>query len=447
MEFAPACKNAVSASPPNPQPSPHTAKQGLYRTTNARKQADFLGRDFGLPANAQSAAKNAFVLLGQHRFSLAAAFFLLGGHVSDALDVCVRELSDLQLALFIRRIVVLVMGGKGGGVVKGRSLGAGSDGAAPAGRPPPGPSRLLDRHMSLHQPEHHSQDHASGPNAPAAPHHLEDWGWGAAARAALLGDDAGLLCALCWRVRWERGGALAAAQLPALAAALLPHIVGVEAAVYDVKRERDGDAIDDADHATLLAQQLRGALTAAATSLDAARLPLLALGSAAAAIAIGPAAKEGEETGLSKTLDPLTPFLARLAASALVGLTRSDEAVVPSSNDTSAAFAECALAAAAEARWPLDAGAVAAAAAGMCAALDAEEMAFAPEALPERLGSERDSSCSTLGLGALSRVSSSSRGGGEGAAAAAWELKRWVLGGEVCVFCFGVGGGGVKWKL
>ncbi|KAL6779348.1 hypothetical protein ACKKBG_A11965 [Auxenochlorella protothecoides x Auxenochlorella symbiontica] len=404
--------------------------QGLYRTTNARKQADFLGRDFGLPANAQSAAKNAFVLLGQHRFSLAAAFFLLGGHVSDALDVCVRELSDLQLALFIRRIVVLVMGGKGGGVVKGRSLGAGSDGAAPAGRPPPGPSRLLDRHMSLHQPEHHSQDHASGPNAPAAPHHLEDWGWGAAARAALLGDDAGLLCALCWRVRWERGGALAAAQLPALAAALLPHIVGVEAAVYDVKRERDGDAIDDADHATLLAQQLRGALTAAATSLDAARLPLLALGSAAAAIAIGPAAKEGEETGLSKTLDPLTPFLARLAASALVGLTRSDEAVVPSSNDTSAAFAECALAAAAEARWPLDAGAVAAAAAGMCAALDAEEMAFAPEALPERLGSERDSSCSTLGLGALSRVSSSSRGGGEGTAAAAWELKRQPI---VCV--------------
>ncbi|KFM23571.1 Beta-amylase 1, chloroplastic [Auxenochlorella protothecoides] len=308
--------------------------QGLYRTTNARKQADFLGRDFGLPANAQSAAKNAFVLLGQHRFSLAAAFFLLGGHVSDALDVCVRELSDLQLALFIRRIVVLVMGGKGGGV-----------------------------------------DHASGPNAPAAPHHLEDWGWGAAARAALLGDDAGLLCALCWRVRWERGGALAAAQLPALAAALLPHIVGVEAAVYDVKRERDGDAIDDADHATLLAQQLRGALTAAATSLDAARLPLLALGSAAAAIAIGPAAKEGEETGLSKTLDPLTPFLARLAASAL-------------------------------------------------------EMAFAPEALPERLGSERDSSCSTLGLGALSRVSSSSRGGGEGTAAAAWELKRQPI---VCV--------------
>ena len=53
--------------------------QGLYRSAMQRKQADFLARDFSQLKHREAACKNAFVLLGQHRYELAAAFFILGG--------------------------------------------------------------------------------------------------------------------------------------------------------------------------------------------------------------------------------------------------------------------------------------------------------------------------------------------------------------------------------
>lgn len=43
-----------------------------------KKLSDFLARDFGQDANRAAAAKNAYVLLGQHKPELAAAFFVLG---------------------------------------------------------------------------------------------------------------------------------------------------------------------------------------------------------------------------------------------------------------------------------------------------------------------------------------------------------------------------------
>ena len=43
-----------------------------------KKLSDFLARDFGQAANRAAAAKNAYVLLGQHKPELAAAFFVLG---------------------------------------------------------------------------------------------------------------------------------------------------------------------------------------------------------------------------------------------------------------------------------------------------------------------------------------------------------------------------------
>jgi hypothetical protein len=52
--------------------------RGLYRTVNRQKESDFLARDFKLEKNKEAACKNAFVLLGQHRYNLAATFFLLG---------------------------------------------------------------------------------------------------------------------------------------------------------------------------------------------------------------------------------------------------------------------------------------------------------------------------------------------------------------------------------
>jgi len=61
---------------------PARGAQGLFRTANQAKLADFLARDFsagpaGEPGR-QAAAKNAFVLISQHRAELAAAFFVLG---------------------------------------------------------------------------------------------------------------------------------------------------------------------------------------------------------------------------------------------------------------------------------------------------------------------------------------------------------------------------------
>lgn len=52
--------------------------QGLFRSAQHKKQAEFLGRPFDDEKDRAAAAKNAFVLLAQHRPQLAAAFFILG---------------------------------------------------------------------------------------------------------------------------------------------------------------------------------------------------------------------------------------------------------------------------------------------------------------------------------------------------------------------------------
>lgn len=52
--------------------------QGLFRTANQKKPAEFLGRSFTSDQDRAAAAKNAFVLLAQHRPQMAAAFFILG---------------------------------------------------------------------------------------------------------------------------------------------------------------------------------------------------------------------------------------------------------------------------------------------------------------------------------------------------------------------------------
>jgi len=52
--------------------------QGLFRSAQHKKQAEFLGRSFDSDKDRAAAAKNAFVLLSQHKLQLAAAFFILG---------------------------------------------------------------------------------------------------------------------------------------------------------------------------------------------------------------------------------------------------------------------------------------------------------------------------------------------------------------------------------
>lgn len=50
------------------------------------------------------ALKNAYALLGKRRFAYAAAFFLLAGNLQDAVNVCLHQLQDLQLAVAVARV-------------------------------------------------------------------------------------------------------------------------------------------------------------------------------------------------------------------------------------------------------------------------------------------------------------------------------------------------------
>ncbi|KFH65977.1 hypothetical protein MVEG_08079 [Podila verticillata NRRL 6337] len=76
---------------------------GLWRTSHGNaeqsKMVTFLANDFDLDRWRTAALKNAFALLGKQRFAYAAAFFLLGNKLQDAVNVCVKNLNDFQLAI------------------------------------------------------------------------------------------------------------------------------------------------------------------------------------------------------------------------------------------------------------------------------------------------------------------------------------------------------------
>ena len=82
----------------------------LCRTVKNTKMQEFFSRDFSEDRWHKAALKNAFVLLTKQRFEEAAAFFLLGDSLWDAVEVCLRRLRDVQLALVITR---LYEGGEG----------------------------------------------------------------------------------------------------------------------------------------------------------------------------------------------------------------------------------------------------------------------------------------------------------------------------------------------
>ncbi|KAF8578745.1 hypothetical protein K439DRAFT_1361373 [Ramaria rubella] len=65
----------------------------------------FLSNDFSEPRWKTAALKNAYALLSKQRFAYAAAFFLLGGSLKDAVNVCIKQLADLQLAIALARVV------------------------------------------------------------------------------------------------------------------------------------------------------------------------------------------------------------------------------------------------------------------------------------------------------------------------------------------------------
>ncbi|XP_010084428.1 PREDICTED: dmX-like protein 1, partial [Pterocles gutturalis] len=77
---------------------------GLYRSQKDTKMTQFFGKDFTEDRWRKAALKNAFSLLGKQRFEHSAAFFLLAGHLKDAVEVCLEKLNDIQLALVISRL-------------------------------------------------------------------------------------------------------------------------------------------------------------------------------------------------------------------------------------------------------------------------------------------------------------------------------------------------------
>ncbi|KAF4507033.1 hypothetical protein G6O67_005710 [Ophiocordyceps sinensis] len=92
--------------------------QGLWRTASGNKEQAatqrLLANDFEDPKWRRAALKNAYALLSKRRFEYAAAFFLLAGHLEDAVEVCLRQLHDLQLAIAVARVYE----GGGGPVVR-----------------------------------------------------------------------------------------------------------------------------------------------------------------------------------------------------------------------------------------------------------------------------------------------------------------------------------------
>jgi hypothetical protein len=72
------------------------------------KIGQFLATDFSDPENANKAKKNGFELLRQKRYYLAVSMFILGGSLREALDLCCRQLDDVQLALFIAKVLKVV---------------------------------------------------------------------------------------------------------------------------------------------------------------------------------------------------------------------------------------------------------------------------------------------------------------------------------------------------
>ncbi|KIW12484.1 hypothetical protein PV08_09761 [Exophiala spinifera] len=82
--------------------------QGLWRMAIGVREKEntlkLLANNFSDPKWKSTALKNAYALLSKRRFQYAAAFFLLGDSLWDAVNVCIHQVKDLQLAIAIARV-------------------------------------------------------------------------------------------------------------------------------------------------------------------------------------------------------------------------------------------------------------------------------------------------------------------------------------------------------
>lgn len=80
---------------------------GLWRTvshTEQQKMLKFLANDFNESRWKSAALKNAYVLMGKHRYIDAAYFFLLADALKDCCNIIATKLNDVQLAIAIAKI-------------------------------------------------------------------------------------------------------------------------------------------------------------------------------------------------------------------------------------------------------------------------------------------------------------------------------------------------------
>lgn len=80
---------------------------GLWKIVNHKekgKMVKFLSNDFKEKRWRTAALKNAYVLLGQHRYIDAAYFFLLSDNILDCCNILVNKVQDFQLALIVLKL-------------------------------------------------------------------------------------------------------------------------------------------------------------------------------------------------------------------------------------------------------------------------------------------------------------------------------------------------------
>ncbi|CZR52061.1 related to RAV1-similarity to Drosophila DmX gene [Phialocephala subalpina] len=85
-----------------------TVLQGLWRMAAWNREQNatlkLLANNFHDKKWKTAAMKNAYALLGKHRYEYAAAFFLLADCLKDAVNVILNQVKDLQLAIAVTRV-------------------------------------------------------------------------------------------------------------------------------------------------------------------------------------------------------------------------------------------------------------------------------------------------------------------------------------------------------
>lgn len=84
-----------------------TALIALFKAVRDQKMVEFFSQDFKKEEKQQAALKNAYFLLSKRKFEMAVTFFLLAGRdqLKAALNVCIKNLEDLHLAIWLARLI------------------------------------------------------------------------------------------------------------------------------------------------------------------------------------------------------------------------------------------------------------------------------------------------------------------------------------------------------